>query len=97
VAGAVDDQDSLIGRIHKPDDIGVDPQIAPEPVGEQVGARPIADLPEVRQALVEGDVLRGLFVAVHIKEGLENRVRPQVLALCLHLRVEAAHNLVQLF
>jgi hypothetical protein len=24
-------------------------------------------------------------------------VRPQVLALCLHLRVEAAHNLVQLF
>ena len=43
MAGAVDDQDSLVGRIHKPDDIGVDPQIAPEPVGEQVGARQIAD------------------------------------------------------
>jgi hypothetical protein len=24
VVGAVDDQDSLVGRIHKPDDIGVD-------------------------------------------------------------------------
>ena len=38
VAGAVDDQDSLVGRIHQPDDIGVDPQLAPEPVGEKAGA-----------------------------------------------------------
>src|SRR5205823_3501654 len=57
VPGTEDDYDALVRRLDQLQDVAVDAHVAPEPVGDQVGAGPIPRLSELRFPIVEAHVL----------------------------------------
>ena len=96
VARPEDHEHAIVRRIREARDIAVDPYVPAKPVGDQVSARPIVGLPEVRHPVVEADVLSDLVIGIHVEQRLEDGVRRQVLVLRFHHGTSLALDRVQL-